>query len=417
MKQALAQHHEPICISLDDAVHGLLSFGAAALRAGNTASRTREWMELLARKMGFDGVSVNLSLDNITAAVHRSGERAIGMRDVGPAGMNAWRIVELDRLARTAEPGLTPAQITAKLVEIGSARLLYSPVQTATTIGIASGAFAFLNGSAAPEMIAAAIGAGIGQWWRSWLLHRHLNHFAAATLTALVASGVYVLIAVFAGLLGLRIPRHPAGFISSVLFLVPGFPLIAGLFDLLHHQTVAALSRLAHGVMILLVVAFGLSIVIELTGVDLSPQPALQLPYALKLLLRAVASFAAGSAFAMLFNNSARVVLAAGFLAAVANELRLVLHDTGMMLAPAAFFGALTIGLVALMADYRFKIPAVILTVPPIIIMVPGLYAFQTLVSLIRGELLEAMQAFAACGFVIGALAMGLAAARFTLGR
>jgi uncharacterized membrane protein YjjB (DUF3815 family) len=249
------------------------------------------------------------------------------------------------------------------------------------------------------------------------LLHRHLNHFAAATLTALVASGVYVLIAVFAGLLGLRIPRHPAGFISSVLFLVPGFPLIAGLFDLLHHQTVAALSRLAHGVMILLVVAFGLSIVIELTGVDLSPQPALQLPYALKLLLRAVASFAAGSAFAMLFNNSARVVLAAGFLAAVANELRLVLHDTGMMLAPAAFFGALTIGLVALMADYRFKIPAVILTVPPIIIMVPGLYAFQTLVSLIRGELLEAMQAFAACGFVIGALAMGLAAARFTLGR
>ena len=163
MKQALTQHQERICTSLDDALHGLLSFGAAALRAGNTASRTREWMELLARKMGFDGVSVNLSLDNITAAVHRSGERAIGMRDVGPAGINACRIIELEKLARTAEPGLTSAQITAKLVEIESARSIYSRAQTATTIGIASGAFAFLNGSAAPEMIAAAIGGGIGR--------------------------------------------------------------------------------------------------------------------------------------------------------------------------------------------------------------------------------------------------------------
>jgi uncharacterized membrane protein YjjB (DUF3815 family) len=260
-------------------------------------------------------------------------------------------------------------------------------------------------------MIAAAIGAGIGQWSRSWFLHRHLNHFATATLTAVVASGAYVLIAAFAGLLGLRIPRHPAGFISSVLFLVPGFPLIAGLFDLLQHQTVAALSRLAHGVMILLVVAFGLSIVIALAGVDLSPHPALQLPYALKLLLRAVASFAAGSAFAMLFNNSARVVLAVGLLSAVANELRLVLHDMGMMLGSAAFFGALAVGLVALLTDHRFNVPAVILAVPAIIIMVPGVYAFQTLVSLNRGELLDAMQAFAACAFVIGALAMGLARA------
>jgi hypothetical protein len=115
-------------------------------------------------------------------------------------------------------------------------------------------------------------------------------------------------------------------------------PICTSLDDALHGllsfgaAALPALSRLAHGVMILLVVAFGLCIVIASAGVDLSPQPSLELPYALKLLLRAVASFAAGSAFAMLFNNSARVVLAVELLAAVANELRLVLHDTGMML-------------------------------------------------------------------------------------
>ncbi len=395
----------------------LLAFGAAALRAGNTASRTREWMELLARKMGFDGLSLSLSPENVTATVHRYGERAIGMREVGCLGINAWRIAELERLARTAEPALSLAEITTKLVEIESARSLYSRAQTATTIGVASGAFAFLNGSAAPEMIAAAIGGGIGQSMRAWLLRRQVNHYAAGALTAGAASGVYVVTAMLATAMGFGIARHPAGFISSVLFLVPGFPLIAGFFDLLQNQILAGLSRLAHGVMMLLVVAFGVSIVIALGGVDLLPQPALQLPYALKLLLRAVASFAAGCAFAMLFNNSARVMLAVGLLAAAANELRLVLHDSGMMLAPAGFFGALTVGLVASVIDYRFNIPAAIMTVPAIIIMVPGLYAFQTLVSLNRGEVLDAMQAFAACGFVIGALAMGLAAARYTMRR
>ena len=45
----------------------VLSFGAAMLRAGNPASRTRTWIEVLARKVGFDAMSVGLSLDGIVA--------------------------------------------------------------------------------------------------------------------------------------------------------------------------------------------------------------------------------------------------------------------------------------------------------------------------------------------------------------
>jgi len=48
-----------------------------------------------------------------------------------------------------------------------------------------------------------------------------------------------------------------------------------------------------------------------------------------------------------------------------------------------------------------------------IVIMVPGLYAFETIVLFNRGQMLEALQASASCGFVMGALAMGLAIARF----
>ena len=396
-----------------DAAEMLLWFGALMMRAGNTATRTREWIEALAHKMGFDAISASISLDSITASVRRSGEWTTAIREIGPPGINVWRIGELEQLAKSTEPGPAPRDIAARLAEIESTSPRYSGAQVAAAVGAASGSFAFLNGAAAPEMIAAAIGGGIGQWLRFWLSHRRLNQYGAAALAAITASAVYVLTAALAGYGGFAFARYPAGFIASVLFLIPGFPLIAGLFDLLQHQTVAAVSRLAYGVMLLLAVALGLSIVIAVAGVDLSRQPPLALAYPLKLLLRAIASFVAACAFAMLFNSSARTVMTAGLLALGANSLRLVLTDVGVMLAPAAFLAALAIGLVALLADHRFSVPRMATTVAPTVIMVPGLYAFEMIVLFNHGQMVEALQASASCGFIIGALAMGLATARF----
>jgi uncharacterized membrane protein YjjB (DUF3815 family) len=115
----------------------------------------------------------------------------------------------------------------------------------------------------------------------------------------------------------------------------------------------------------------------------------------------------------MLFNTPLRAVLMAGLLALVANDLRLVLNDIGMMLAPAAFFAALLIGLVALGVGERFNVPRLAMTVAPIVIMIPGVYVFEMIVLFNRGKMQEALQASAVCGFAIGALAMGLATARF----
>jgi len=216
---------------------------------------------------------------------------------------------------------------------------------------------------------------------------------------------------------GVELLHYPSGFIASVLFLIPGFPLIAALFDLLQHQTVAAVSRFAYGLMILLAVALGLSIVIEVGNVDIARQPPLDLAYPLMLLLRAVVSFVAACAFAMVFNTPLRAVLMAGLLALVANGLRMTLNDMGMMLAPAAFFAAFLIGLVALGVDERFNIPRLAMTVAPIVIMIPGVYVFEMIVLFNRGQMQQALQASAVCGFAIGGLAMGLATARFFIRR
>jgi uncharacterized membrane protein YjjP (DUF1212 family) len=394
------------------AVDALLALACAMVRRGNTASRTRDWLIVLAQKMGFDAVSVNVSIDAVSISAGRSGTFTTGMREVGPPAVDTSRIIALEQIAKNATIGVSPDEIAIQLANLETRTHLYSRLAICIAMGVASGAFAFLNGAAALEAGAAAVGGSIGQWLRSHLSRRHFNQYGSAALSAAAATGSYVLVAALLSHYGLTFAHYPAGFIGSVLFLVPGFPLIAALFDLLQYQTLAAVSRFIYGAMILLAVAFGVSIVIAVAGIDISRQPGPEVTYLLKLLLRALASFLATSALAMLFNNSLRLVIGAGLLALAANQLRLTLVDFGMMLAPAAFFAALAIGLVALIAEMRFAVPRMALIVPPMLIMVPGIYAFEAIVYLNRGLMLDALQAFAVCSFVIGALAMGLATAR-----
>jgi len=208
------------------------------------------------------------------------------------------------------------------------------------------------------------------------------------------------------------------GFISSALFLVPGFPLVAALLDLVQHQITAGMARLFYALMILLAAAFGLSVVAGIADLPSVPPPA---PghgiEPMTLLWRALASFAGGCGFALLYNSRLRTVLTVGLLSLAGNELRLALHDLGMSLPPATFLGALAVGLLASIARAELHVPRIVLTVPGIIIMTPGIYAFRTIVLLNQGEVLAAVEAGAVCCFVVGAMALGLAAARFATER
>ena len=65
------------------------------------------------------------------------------------------------------------------------------------------------------------------------------------------------------------------------------------------------------------------------------------------------------------------------------------------------------------MVQPRLREPRIALTVPGIIIMVPGSFAFHAVVLFSQGDVLGGLQAAAVAGFVVGAMALGLAAARF----
>lgn len=179
----------------------------------------------------------------------------------------------LERLAREARPGLTTAELAAKLKAIEAEPPFYSLAVTAAAVGAASGAFSFLNSGGPSEIVSAFIGGAVGQSLRSLLFRYRYNQYAVTTLCAAIASGVYVLVAHALARAGLPVSPHAAGFISSALFLVPGFPLIAGLLDLVQHQIVAGITRLTYALMVLTAAAFGLCLVASAASLSISPPP------------------------------------------------------------------------------------------------------------------------------------------------
>lgn len=391
----------------------LLRFGKMMLQAGDTAFRVRDSMTTLAGHLGVGSLSVQIALDGMTATARRGGELVTIASEIGPPGINAWRISALERLARESGAGLTARTLADKLDAIEAAPPLRSIATVAIAIGLASGAFSYLNGGDSLGTAMAVVAGGFGQALRALLFRRHRNQYAVTALSAVVTAGLYCAGIASLGATGFG-PGHAAGFIFSVLFLVPGFPLVASLLDAVQHQPVAAVSRLFYAIMILLAAAIGLSAVAAVAGLAATTAPlAPSSVDPATLALRALASLLAGFGFAALYNSSTRTVLAVGILSLLGNDLRLLLHDLGMPLPPATFFGALAVGLLASLAEARLQESRIALTVPSIIIMTPGLYAFQTIVMLNQGEVLTALQAGANFCFVVGAMAMGLAAARF----
>jgi uncharacterized membrane protein YjjP (DUF1212 family) len=101
---------------------------------------------------------------NVRKSLDTTDEQAALVREVAPPGIDAWRLGELEHLARHARPGLTPAELAASLAAIEAEPPLYTIVQTAAAVGVASGAFSYLNGGGPLEVVAAFFGGGAGQW-------------------------------------------------------------------------------------------------------------------------------------------------------------------------------------------------------------------------------------------------------------
>ena len=148
-------------------------------------------------------------------------------------------------------------------------------------------------------------------------------------------------------------------------------------------------------------------------GWSVTPEYGVSLVPWLHYLLRFLTSFVAAYGFAMLFNSPQRVCATAALIGAAINTARIGLHLELGVPAPAAVgLAALAAGLLAVFVARRTRFSRVTLSVPAVVIMIPGVPLYRALTYLNNQQIDDALTALFTVMFTIVAIGMGLALSR-----
>ena len=362
-----------------------------------------------------DWLTVNLGHEGVYHT-----EASLQRSNGGDYGFDARSSREENSQQRT-QP-ITVREAHAKLDAIERKARLYGPLMQALGSAVACSCFVFLLGGAAYDMLGAFVGAGVGQYVRSRMNGKHLNQFLGVAVGVVAAALVTIATLRLVGFVDPTALGHDTAYIGAILFIVPGFPLITGGLDFAKLDFPSGLQRITY---FLCIVGMGtLAAWFVATMVGLSPNgfEAPHIPVWLNVLLIFITAIGGVWGFSVLFNSPWRMALVAAVIGATADTARLLMVNYGhASLEIGAFTGALIAGLLA--SAWRISVrkgllpaslgfPRISLTVPSIVIMVPGLYMYRAVYELGNLQTVNAMDWIFKAMLVIVCLPIGLAFAR-----
>lgn len=316
---------------------------------------------------------------------------------------------------------LTVRQVHDRLDLIKNRKPLYKPWFAGLASAVACASFAFLLGGGTYDMLGAFIGAGIGHYVRRRMFMHHLNQFVVTFIAVAVGALSCIASLRIIGCFDPSALHHNTAYIGSVLFVIPGFPLITGGLDIAKIDFPSGIQRLCYTMAIILMGTLAGWMVASLVQLDPQGFTPLGLNPWLNAVLRMITAFAGVWGFSVLFNSPQRMCFVAGIIGAITDTLRLTMADFGVAAEIAAFTGALLAGLLASAwraivhrgwAPQYLGYPRIGLTVPSIVIMVPGLYMYRAMFYLGQFNTLPALDWTFRAFMVIICLPLGLAVAR-----
>lgn len=105
---------------------------------------------------------------------------------------------------------------------------------------------------------------------------------------------------------------------------------------------------------------------------------------ALNVLFDFVIAFIVAVGWAILFGTSKRLLITAGLLGGMGHCIRFILVSFDMGLITATLAGSVVIGLIGIFAAHKVDSPPVVFTMPACITMIPGLFAYRTMMAGIK---------------------------------
>lgn len=390
--------------------------GLMILSCGTGSWKVRDSMNTIARALDIT-CSADIGLLTIDCTCFDVNNQSYSQTLTLPAtGANMTKLNELERFVRQFEAGdgnWNIGQIHRRLGEIEHLKSRYTPAIAGLAAAIACAGFIFLLGGGLPEIICAFFGAGCGNYTRMKMGQKHITMVAKVATAVFVACVTYFLAFQLLHFIFDIRSSHIFGYIGSMLFVIPGFPFITAGLDLSKLDMRSGLERMAYALLIIIVATTVGWATALLIGIHPGDMTKLGLTPINLTIFRLIASFCGVFGFSLMFNSKINYAALTAVIGAISNTLRLSLVDYGHMPpALAAFVGVLLSGLLASFIREKVGYPRIAITVPSVVIMVPGLYMYRAVFNLGLTRIsLGAYWATEAIMIVI-ALPLGLIAAR-----
>ena len=394
--------------------------GLMLLSCGTGAWRVRSSMNAISEQLGVTCTS-SIGLMTIVYTCFDGHKTFTNSLCLNNTGVNTSKLNRLERFVKkfpTDGVHKSGEQLHQELDEIEKIRGLYTPAKLGLAAAFACAAFTFLLGGGPVEMLCAFIGAGAGNFLRSKLIGKHFTLYLCVISSVALACLAYVAALRLIELVFPVAGGHEVGYICAMLFIIPGFPFITSGVDLAKLDMRSGLERLAYAVIIVMIATVTAWIMSMILGLRPADFPEMSIPPLLLTILRMAASFVGVFGFSIMFNSTIRMAAAAAGIGAIANTLRLELVSmASFQPAVAAFLGSLTAGLLASFAMKRLGYPRISVTVPAIVIMVPGLYLYRAVYNMGEMSLRLSAPWLVSALLIIMALPLGLIFARILTDR
>ena len=226
--------------------------GLIMLSCGTGAWRVRTSMNRLSKELGVT-CTVDVGLMSIEFNCFDGNDCVSQSLSIANTGVNTSKLYRMEQFVDNfpnEEAHLTGEIIHKRLDEIEQIHTLYSPVKLGLAAALACCAFTFLLGGGPIEMLFAFIAAGAGNLIRTKLIKHHFTLFLNIAASISASCLIYAILLKLAILL-FNIPSvHEAGYICSMLFIIPGFPFITSGIDLAKLDIRSGIERLTYSAII-----------------------------------------------------------------------------------------------------------------------------------------------------------------------
>ena len=392
----------PAAEDADSALALLLSAARGAQACGYGAEDTERLVSELAAQLGLADVQVSSLPTQLQLALGIPGQQRVVLLRTEPRPVDLDRIVRLDAVAREVKAGrIGPREASVRIDAIGRSPPVYRPSMLLFAYCLAAAGAVFLFGEDLPEALAAAV-AGLAVGGIAVVRSRFRELDLAAELISAFLAG-FLCQTASARLFPLD-PRVAT--LGAIVILLPGFTLTQAVRELQTRNLISGIAGIGTASVSFLALVIGAVLGGALGARLMGPArvaPVEELPTGFYLLGAAALGLALVVVLRAPVRETPTVVGSALLSAAVS-------HAVSRRFGPAlgAFAGAVTIGLVAHLNGRLRQKPVWLVTIPGVLVLVPGSVGYRSLLELVDHDVATSLETSLQMVLTAAAIVFGL---------